>query len=369
MEEAEKRTALYDIHKKYNGNIVDFAGFQLPLYYDSIIEEHKAVRTNAGIFDVSHMGEVIVSGEDAENYIQNLVTNDVSLIENSGVMYTPMCYENGGVVDDLLVYKYNTKYYLLVINASNIEKDFKWIKQQMNNYKVNVNNVSDEIAEVALQGPKAEKILQKLTDTDLSSIKFFTFNENVYFNNIKCLVSRTGYTGEDGFEIYTEQENIAAIWESIMKVGISEGLRPAGLGARDTLRFEVALPLYGNEIDKDITPLEASLGYFVKLDTDFIGKDILALQKEKGLSRKLVGIELIGKGIARHGYDIESVDGIKIGTITTGYQSPSLNKTVALGLVDIDYTKLDTDILIKIRKKLVPAKIVSKKFYKKSYSK
>ncbi|GKX29528.1 aminomethyltransferase [Vallitalea longa] len=364
-----KRTALYDIHKKYNGNMVDFAGFELPLYYENILDEHKAVRTNAGMFDVSHMGEVAIKGEDAEKYIQNLVTNNIEVISEYGVMYTLMCYEDGGVVDDLLVYKYNSKDYLLVINASNIEQDFNWMIEQKGNYDVDINNISDNVAEVALQGPKAQMILQKLTETDLSNIKFFTFDDNVMVDNKKCLVSRTGYTGEDGFEIYTSLDNIADIWEVIMKTGKDEGLKPAGLGSRDTLRFEVALPLYGNEIDKDITPLEASLGYFVKLDTDFVGKEVLARQKEQGLSRKLIGIELIGKGIARHGYDILSNEGEKIGFITTGYQSPSVGKSVALGIVDIDYTKMGTEIKVQIRKKQVSAKVVSKKFYKKNYSK
>ncbi|GMQ59764.1 hypothetical protein AN1V17_41640 [Vallitalea sediminicola] len=367
--EQSKRTALYDTHKKYNGNIVDFAGFELPLYYESILEEHNAVRKNAGMFDVSHMGEVTVKGEEAEKYIQNLVTNDISVITDNGVMYALMCYENGGVVDDLLVYKYTDTDYLLVINASNIEKDFNWMVEQKGSFNVEVKNISDDIAEVALQGPKAQEILQKLTDTDLSSITFFRFNENVIVNNNKCIVSRTGYTGEDGFEIYTSLENIVNIWEEIMEAGKDDGLKPAGLGCRDTLRFEVALPLYGNEIDKDITPLEASLGYFVKLDTDFIGKDVLVKQKEQGLSRKLVGIELLGKGIARHGYDILSPEGEKIGVVTTGYQSPSVGKTVALGLIDMDYTKMGTDVNVRIRKKQVPAKVVSKKFYKKNYSK
>ena len=364
-----KRTALYEIHKKYNGNMVDFAGFELPLYYENILEEHRAVRNDAGIFDVSHMGEIEIKGEDAENYVQNLVTNDVKSINNYQVMYTLMCYEDGGVVDDLLVYKYNINNYLLVINASNIEKDFDWMKDQKGTYNVDISNISDDIAEVALQGPKAQSILQKITRSNLSDIKFFTFNDNVMIDNNKCLVSRTGYTGEDGFEIYTSLDNIVEVFEKIVEIGKEEGLKLAGLGCRDTLRFEVALPLYGNEINRDITPLEASLGYFVKLDTDFIGKDVLVKQKEQGLTRKLVGIEILGKGIARHGYDILNDEGEKIGNVTTGYQSPTIGKSVALGLVNIDYSKLGTNVKVQIRKKQVPAIVVKKKFYKKNYSK
>jgi aminomethyltransferase len=364
-----KRTALYDMHKKYKGHIVDFAGFELPLYYEGIVEEHEAVRNNAGIFDVSHMGEVTVKGDDAEKYIQKLVTNDVTTISDGSVMYTLMCYEDGGVVDDLLVYKHSHVDYLLVINASNIEKDYKWMKDQVKDNNVLIENISDEIAEVALQGSKAQEILQKVTDAYLSSIPFFTFNDSVEINGLKCLVSRTGYTGEDGFEIYTSIDNIEKIWEVIMEAGKDMGLKPAGLGCRDTLRFEVSLPLYGNEIDKDITPLEAGLSYFVKFDKDFIGRDALIKQKEEGLSRKLIGFELMGKGIGRHGYNILSSEGEKIGVITTGYKSISLDKTIGLGLVNIKYAKLGTDINIQIRKKIVPAKVISKKFYKKNYSK
>ncbi len=364
-----KRTALFDLHHKYHGNMVDFAGFEMPLYYDSILNEHEAVRNHAGIFDVSHMGEVTVEGKDAEGYIQNLVTNDITQIDEGGVMYALMCYKDGGVVDDLLVYKYTTTKYLLVINASNIDKDYAWIKKQGEGFDVELKNISDAIAEVALQGPKAEMILQKLTDTDLSSITFFTFKVDVLIGGMKCLVSRTGYTGEDGFEIYTTLENIAHIWEKIMEVGKGEGLQPAGLGARDTLRFEVALPLYGNEIHKDITPLEAGLSYFVKLDTDFTGKDVLVKQKEEGITRRVVGLELLGKGIARHGYEVLSPEGEKIGEVTTGYKSPSLDKSIALAVVDKPYTKLGSDVMVQVRKKQVPAKVVSKKFYKKNYAK
>lgn len=364
-----KRTALYDMHHKHQGHMVDFAGYEMPLYYDSILNEHEAVRNRAGIFDVSHMGEVTVEGEEAEAYIQHLVTNDITQIEEGGVMYTLMCYESGGVVDDLLVYKYTKTKYLLVINASNIHKDYEWIRTQGESFQVELQNISDAIAEVALQGPMAEAILQKLTYTDLSKITFFTFRSDVLIDDRKCLVSRTGYTGEDGFEIYTTLEDIAHIWDKIMEAGKEEGIMPAGLGARDTLRFEVALPLYGNEIHKDITPLEAGLSYFVKLDTDFVGKDVLAKQKEEGITRRVVGLELLGKGIARHGYEVLSPEGEKIGEITTGYKSPTLDKSIALAVVNKPYTKLGSDVIVQVRKKQIPAKVVSKKFYKKNYNK
>jgi aminomethyltransferase len=264
-----KKTPLFDLYKKYNGKIIDFAGWALPVQFESIISEHEAVRNAAGLFDVSHMGEIIVKGRD--------------------------------VVDDLLIYKYSDEHFLLVVNAANIEKDYKWMKDNKGVYAVEINNISDEISELAIQGPKAEEVLQKLTDTDLSQIKFFYFKDNVKIAGINSLISRTGYTGEDGFEIYIPNKYAIELWEKIIEVGKEYGLKPAGLGARDTLRFEAGLPLYGNELSEEITPLEAGFEFFVKFDKgNFIGKDALLKQKEEGVKRKIVGFEMIDNGIPRH---------------------------------------------------------------------
>jgi aminomethyltransferase len=367
--EGVKKTALFNAHERYQGKIIDFAGWALPVQYEGIIEEHEAVRNAAGIFDVSHMGEVEVKGADAFNFIQNLVTNDISILEDNQILYAMMCYDHGGVVDDLLIYKFSSEYYYLVVNASNIDKDFQWMLDHKGNYQVDIANISDRVSEVALQGPKAEEILQKLTDENLADIKFFYCKRDVLIDGVKCLVSRTGYTGEDGFEIYTNNEYIEKLWESILRVGKDLGLKPAGLGCRDTLRFEAALPLYGNELAKNISPLEAGLGFFVKLNKEnFIGKEALLEQKSEGLKRKLVGFEMLERGIPRHGYEV-TVGSEKIGFVTTGYLSPTLRKNIGLALIDSRYAELETEISVIIRNKIVKAKIVNKKFYNKNYKK
>lgn len=364
-----KKTALYEEHEKLGGQVIDFSGWALPVKYSDIKTEHEAVRTKAGMFDVSHMGEITVKGEEAEAFVNYLVTNDISALKENQIAYTMMCYEDGGVVDDLLVYKYSTEHYYLVVNASNVDKDFDWIVKNSKGYDLNIENISEDVSEIALQGPKAEEILQKIVDYDLSNIKFFYFQDQVKVNGKNALISRTGYTGEDGFEIYVDNDDVAEIWSKLLDVGEAYGLEPAGLGARDTLRFEVALPLYGNEISKDITPLEAGLGYFVKLDKeDFIGRDALAKQKNEGLERKLVGFEIKKGGIPRHGYDVV-INEEKIGFVTTGYLSPSLNKKVGLAIVDVDYSELGTDIGIKHRRRVYDAVVTKKKFYNKNYKK
>lgn len=364
-----KKTALFNSHEKYGGKLIEFAGWELPVQYEGIIEEHEAVRTAAGLFDVSHMGEVKATGKGAFDFVQNLITNDISVLEDNQILYTLMCYPEGGVVDDLLVYKFDKEHFLLVINAANIGKDYQWILDNSAEYAVDLENISGEISEVALQGPKAQKILQKLTDTNLDEIKFFYCRRNTSVAGVNCLVSRTGYTGEDGFEIYASNEDIEKLWDSILEAGKEEGLKPAGLGARDTLRFEAALPLYGNEISKDITPLEAGLGYFVKLNKEnFIGKAALVKQKKEGLKRKLVGFEMMDRGIPRHGYEVTS-DNTNIGFVTTGYHSPTLKKNIGLALIDARYSELGSEINIVIRNKPLKAQIISKKFYNKNYKK
>ncbi|HQK53194.1 MAG TPA: glycine cleavage system aminomethyltransferase GcvT, partial [Sedimentibacter sp.] len=281
-----KKTPLYEKHIQLKGKMIDFGGWSLPVEYTGIIPEHEAVRTKAGIFDVSHMGEITVKGEDSEKYLQMLLTNDISLLNNNQIAYTAMCYPHGGVVDDLLVYKYSNTDYLLVVNASNTEKDYQWMKENIFG-NTEILNVSENYAQLALQGPLAETILQKLTSKNLNEIEFYYFSDNVKVGNIEALVSRTGYTGEDGFELYFAYDKAEEMWDMILEAGKDEGLIPAGLGARDTLRFEASLPLYGHELDENITPLEAGLGFFVKLNKEnFIGKEALAKQKSEGLQRK-----------------------------------------------------------------------------------
>lgn len=360
-----KKTVLHERHVALDAKMVDFAGWHMPLQYTSIKEEHDAVRERAGIFDVSHMGEITITGDHAEAFVDYLFTNDVRRMTNKQVLYGMMCYKHGGVVDDLLVYKYSSTHYLLVVNASNIEKDLAWINDN-NTFDVEVNNISGEVSEVAVQGPLAETILQKTTDYDLKNISFFTFDDIIIYNQ-NVVVSRTGYTGEDGFEIYGSHEAIDIIFTSLLKD--HDELSPCGLGCRDTLRFEVALPLYGNELSKDITPLEAGLGFAVKLDAgDFIGKDVLAEQKATRPKRRLVGLEVLDKGIARHGYDVYK-DNTHVGEITTGYKSPSTGESVALALIDVPYHKKETELTVKVRKRTIKVKVRNKKFYNKNYNK
>lgn len=366
-----KRTPLYDIYRDYEGiKLIDFGGWELPVNFKAgIIAEHMVVRKNAGLFDVSHMGEIIIEGKGSEDYVDWLVTNDVKAMHINQVIYTLMCYPHGGVVDDLLVYKYSEEKYFLVVNASNVDKDFKWIKEENPkakeyNQKLKIENISNEIAQLAFQGPNAEKYLQKITTYDLSSIKFFHFADNVEITGVKALISRTGYTGEDGFEIYLKNEDAGIIWTKILEAFKENGVLPCGLGARDTLRFEAKLPLYGQEIDKDITPLEANLKFFVKLEKeDFCGKQALVEQQEKGIPRTLRGCEMVDKGVPRHGNKVFK-DGQEIGYVTTGAKSPMLNKFVALILIKRGIAKTGDIIEIEIHGKKKKAKIVKTPFYK-----
>ncbi|PWK06301.1 glycine cleavage system aminomethyltransferase GcvT [Tumebacillus permanentifrigoris] len=359
-----KKTPLFEVYPNYGGKIIDFGGWALPVQYAGILDEHEAVRARAGLFDVSHMGEIEVKGPDALTNIQNLITNDASKLANGQALYSPMCYENGGCVDDLLVYKKADGDYLLVVNAANIEKDFEWIKSHQTG-DVTITNVSSDVAQLALQGPLAQEVLQKMTNTDLTGIKYYWFAENVDVAGVSCLVSRTGYTGEDGFELYCDAKNVAQLWDAILATGKEDGVLPIGLGARDTLRFEARLPLYGQEISADITPLEAGLGFFVKLDKGtFIGREALAVQKEAGVARKLVGFEMTERGIPRSHYEIQ-VDGQKIGECTTGTMGPTVKKNIGLGLIEVQYAQIGQEIDVIIRNKPVKAVIVKTPFYKR----
>ena len=365
MGEALKRTSLFPLYQKYGAKVVDFGGWELPVQFSSILAEHEVVRERAGLFDVSHMGEVDVKGPDSLKYIQKMVANDASKLVDGKALYTPMCYPDGGTVDDLLVYRYSENHYLLVINASNIEKDVEWLKHHLDG-NVELENISDQVSQLALQGPLAEKVLQKLTNEDLSTIGFFNFNADVELDGIKGLVSRTGYTGEDGFEIYLANEDAPKLWEKILEAGKDEGVLPCGLGARDTLRFESKLPLYGQELSQDITPVEAGIGFFVKPEKgDFIGREVLARQKEHGAPRKLVGVEMIERGIPRSHYPVYDNNDNQIGEITTGTQSPTLKKNVGLALIKKEYAEIGNEVFVGIRNKKVKAKIVKTPFYKK----
>ncbi|WP_153732938.1 glycine cleavage system aminomethyltransferase GcvT [Sporosarcina obsidiansis] len=359
------RTPLFESYKEYGGKTIDFGGWELPVQFSSIKAEHEAVRTKAGLFDVSHMGEVLVSGNGALAYLQKLVTNDVSKLQVGQAQYTVMCNEQGGTIDDLLIYKLDEERYLLVVNASNIDKDVAWMQKHQTEDVV-IDNQSSDYALLALQGPAALTVLQKLTDEPLEDIKFFRFKEHVQVSGEDVLVSRTGYTGENGFEIYGTPQAITALWPKILQAGEAEGVVPAGLGARDTLRFEAGLPLYGQELSAIISPLEAGLGFVVKLnkEADFIGKEALKKQKEDGVQRKLVGLEMIDKGIPRTGYKVYVVDQ-EIGEVTTGTQSPTLKKNIGFALLSTDYTELGTEVEVEIRSKRLKAKVIGTPFYKR----
>ncbi|AKS38889.1 glycine cleavage system protein T [Anoxybacillus gonensis] len=361
-----KRTPLFPLYAEYGAKTIDFGGWELPVQFSSIKEEHEAVRTRAGLFDVSHMGEFEVKGKDSLAFLQKVMTNDVAKLTNGRAQYTLMCGEDGGTVDDLLVYKKGDDHYLLVVNAANIEKDFAWLEAHVFG-DVELVNISNDMAQLALQGPLAEKVLQRLTTVDLSTIKFFAFADHIDVAGVQALVSRTGYTGEDGFELYCRSEDAQALWRAILETGKEDGVLPCGLGARDTLRFEACLPLYGQELAKDITPIEAGLSFAVKTnkDVDFFGKEVLKKQKEEGTSRKLVGIEMIDKGIPRHGYAVY-VNGEQVGIVTTGTQSPTLKKNIGLALISTAYSALDTEVEVDIRGKRLKAKVVATPFYKRT---
>ena len=355
-----KRTCLYDKHVALGALISPFGGFDMPIQYSNITDEHQAVRQHCGVFDVSHMGEVLVSGTDAERYVNHIFTNNVEGLAVGKILYGMMCYENGGVVDDLLVYKMADDRFFLVINAANIDKDWAWIQLQAEGFNVTLDNQSDYYGQLAVQGPEAERIMEEILNLPCSELTFYTFKTMG-----DVIVSRTGYTGEDGFEIYATPDYINQCWDKLMAAGVT----PCGLGCRDTLRFEVGLPLYGDELSAEITPIMAGLGMFVKLDKEeFVGCDALAKQKAEGVALKLVGIELQDKAIPRHGYTVMK-DGQPIGTVTTGYHTISTDKSVCMALIDSQYAPLGTELEVQIRKKVFPGTVVKKRFYDKHYKK
>ncbi|SCW30485.1 aminomethyltransferase [Paenibacillus tianmuensis] len=366
MNPSLKRTPLFPLYAEYPGvRCIDFGGWELPVQFSGIGREHEAVRQQAGLFDVSHMGEFLVTGTFAETFLQRVTTNDVSKLADGQAQYTLMCYEDGGVVDDLLVYRLSADQFMLVVNASNIDKDFRWLESHLLG-DVSLENKSDTTALLALQGPNAQAIAARVTDAELNALSQFHFIPDVKVCGVPALVSRTGYTGEDGFEFYVSADDAPALWKGLMEAGEPLGLTPTGLGARDTLRFEAKLPLYGQELSDKITPLEAGLGFFVKLaKDDFIGRDALLRQKEEGVPRKLVGIEMIDRGIPRSHYPVYAGDR-QIGEVTTGTQSPTLKRNLGLALVQAEYGEPGTEVDVEIRGSRLKAVVVKAPFYRRN---
>ena len=333
----------------------------MPIQYSTIIDEHQAVRNDSGVFDVSHMGEVTVTGPDAERYVQHIFTNDVSKIGDGQILYGMMCYEDGGTVDDLLVYKMKENDFFLVINAANIEKDWEWMQKNAEGFDISLQNRSDDYGQIAVQGPNAEKVVEEVLGLECKELVFYTVKT---IGDV--IISRTGYTGEDGFEIYASHNFICECWDKLMESG---RCKPCGLGCRDTLRFEVGLPLYGDELSAEISPVMSGLSMFCKFDKEeFIGKEALAKQKAEGVERRVIGIELEGKAIPRHGYAVVK-DGEVVGEVTTGYHSISTDKSVCMALVKKEHAKLGTPLEVQIRKKTFPGVAVKKRFYDKHYKK
>ena len=354
-----KNTPFTDKHISLGAKMAEFAGYNMPISYSGINDEHAAVRKNAGVFDVSHMGEFIIKGPNALDLIQRVTSNDASKLKAGQAQYSCLPNETGGIVDDLLVYCIEeNNVYMLVVNASNIEKDWNWISQANTN-KAEMHNISDKTCLLAIQGPNATKILQSLTEMDILNLKYYTFVKGVFAGVKNVLVSATGYTGAGGVEIYFEDlgDDANKIWNAIFEAGATSGIKPVGLGARDTLRLEMGYCLYGNDIDDTTSPLEAGLGWITKFSKDFTAKSILEAQKQKGVERKLVGFEMIEKGIPRHGYEIKDFTGALIGHVTSGTQSPTLGKAIGMGYVQKSYTAADTSIYIKVRDKLLQAKV------------
>ena len=359
-----KRTCLYDRHVALGALVQPFGGFDVPIQYSSIIEEHNAVRQHCGVFDVSHMGETFISGEDAERFVNHIFTNDVTGAPIGQIFYGMMCYPDGGTVDDLLVYKMGEQLYFLVINAANIDKDMEWIMTSAEGFNVNIDHCSERYGQLAVQGPEAETVMEEVLQIPCKDLVFYTA-KTLNVDGVEVIVSRTGYTGEDGFEIYGSHEYIVNQWDKLMESG---RCKPCGLGCRDTLRFEVGLPLYGDELSQDISPVMAGFSMFCKFDKpEFIGKEALLKQKTEGVARRLRGLMLDDRAVPRHGYKVLK-DGVEVGEVTTGYRLISVDQSCAVALVDSSL-KLGDRVEVQIRKKTFPATIVKKKFYDKHYKK
>lgn len=358
-----KNTALTDIHIREGAKMVPFAGYNMPVQYAGINVEHDTVRKAVGVFDVSHMGEFILKGEKALDLIQQVTSNDASKLYDGKVQYSCLPNEDGGIVDDLLVYRMDEKTYMLVVNASNIEKDWNWISQY-NTYGVDMKNISDRTSLLAIQGPKATEALQSLTEIDLGSMEYYTFQKGKFAGIDNVVVSATGYTGAGGFEIYFDNEYAEEMWAAVFKAGEAFGIKPIGLAARDTLRLEMGFCLYGNDIDDTTSPLEAGLGWITKFTKPFTNAEALQQQKQQGITKKLIGFEMIDRGIPRHDYEIVDAEGNVIGRVTSGTQSPSLQKAIGMGYVNQPFAKEGSEIFIKIRDNKVKAQVVKMPFLK-----
>jgi len=359
-----KNTALTHIHEFLNAKLVPFAGYNMPVQYEGVNIEHETVRNGVGVFDVSHMGEFFLKGEKALALIQKITTNDAAKLAPGKAQYSCMPNNDGGIVDDLIIYMIAENEYMLVVNASNIEKDWNWIAKH-NDLNVVMENRSDDWSLLAIQGPKAAEAMQSLTSVDLSAIKFYTFEITNFAGLENVIVSATGYTGSGGFEVYVKNEDVEAVWNKVFEAGKDWGIKPIGLAARDTLRLEMGYCLYGNDIDDTTSPIEAGLGWITKFTKDFVNAEAIKKQKDEGITRRLIGFELTERGVPRKDYDIVDIDGTVIGKVTSGTMSPSLGKGIGLGYVTIENSKLGNEIRIQIRKKQVPATVVKLPFYKK----
>ncbi len=358
-----KEIALTNKHISLGAKMVPFAGYNMPVQYEGINAEHATVRQGVGVFDVSHMGEFILKGENALDLIQRVTSNDASKLYDGKIQYSCLPNEDGGIVDDLLVYRIDEKTYMLVVNASNIEKDWNWI-QKYNTQGVEMHNISDKTSLLAVQGPKAAEALQSLTEVDLASMEYYTFVKGQFAGVDNVLISATGYTGAGGFEIYFDNEHADKIWDAVFAAGADLGIKPIGLGARDTLRLEMGFCLYGNDIDDNTSPIEAGLGWITKFTKNFTNSEAIKAQKEAGVKSKLIGFEMIDRGIPRHDYEIVDAEGNKIGRVTSGTQSPSLQKAIGMGYVQKEFAKEGSEIYISIRNNKVKAKVVKFPFYK-----
>ncbi|MFZ6052289.1 glycine cleavage system aminomethyltransferase GcvT [Halocola ammonii] len=358
-----KSTPLKSKHEALGAKMVPFAGFEMPVQYTGVNEEHLNVRENLGVFDVSHMGEFFITGPNALDLVQRISSNDASKLVDGKVQYSCMPNDKGGIVDDLLIYRFNEETYLLVVNASNIEKDWNWIEGQ-NTFGAEMSDQSDDYALLAIQGPKTAEVMQSLTEVNLADMGFYTFKVGKFAGKEDVIISATGYTGAGGFEIYCHSDDAEEIWDAVMKAGSDFGIKPAGLAARDTLRLEMGFALYGNDIDDTTSPIEARLGWITKFNHDFVNREALEKQKEEGVDQKLVGFVLNEKGIARKDYPIEDSEGNVIGRVTSGTMSPSLQKAIGLGYVKNDFISPGSEIFIAVRKKKIPAEVVKYPFLK-----
>jgi len=368
-ESSPKKTPLYDEHKSLGARFTEFSGWTMPVSYSGLVDEHNAVRTAAGLFDVSHMGEIFVSGPNAKNFLQFVATNDIEKLKDGQAQYSLLLNENGGVVDDIIVYRIAEENFLLCVNAGNADKDWKWLEHCNKNFNARLENASPDFGQVALQGPKAREILQQarndFSENGFPPFTFQTIRWNFESGPAEIIIACTGYTGEDGFELFCPSEHVAELWRALLEAGKEHGIKPAGLGARDTLRLEACYPLHGHEIRDDLTPLGAGLGWVIKFETDFLGKDVLEKEKAQGSPLRLVGLEVLDPGIIRDGAKLSTLDGKEIGWVTSGTKPPTVGKAIGLGYVPAEYAALGTPLTAEVRGKQLKVQVIRKPFYKR----